>query len=75
MLKNRFFSIFAVAALVGMTACAQEEPETEVLVDETPAVDATAPVVEPAPVVEGTEPVVVDTGMVAPMEGAETPQM
>lgn len=55
MLKNRFFSLFAVAALVGLAAC-ETEPADDAVIEET-NVDATAPVAEPAPVVvEPTTP-------------------
>ncbi len=69
MLKNRYLSIFAVAALVGLAACGGEEStEGEATVEPTPAVDATAPAAEPA------APVMVDSmgATTAPMTGTDT---
>ena len=66
MLKNRFFSIFAVTALVGLAACAGEEAGVEEGLDaEAPVVDANAPVVEPV-VVDPAAPVVTDPAVVDP---------
>lgn len=61
MLKNRFFSIFAVAGLVSLAACGGGDEAGEATVEETtPAVDATAPAIEPA------APVTTDTMGMAP---------
>lgn len=61
MLKNRFFSIFAVAAMVSLAACGGGEEASEATVEETtPAADATAPAMEPA------APVTTDTMAMAP---------
>lgn len=51
MIKSRFVSAFAVAALVGIAACqAEEEPLVEETVIEEPALEQPAPApVEPAP--------------------------
>lgn len=64
MIKNRFFSVVAAAALVGFAACQAEEPAEDVVVEEPVAeqpagelpVEA-APVVidSAAPAVEGAE--------------------
>jgi hypothetical protein len=49
-MKNRFFSVLAAAALVGVTACAEPETEAEI---EAPATEmAPAPVAEPAPMTD-----------------------
>jgi hypothetical protein len=72
MLKNRYLSIFAVAALVGLAACGggDDAAEGEATTEATPAADATAPVAEPA------APVTVDsmgaTTAPAPMTGSDT---
>ncbi|HEX7242553.1 MAG TPA: hypothetical protein VF263_19845 [Longimicrobiaceae bacterium] len=71
MLKNRYLSIFAVAALVGLAACGGgESTEGEATVEPTPAVDATAPAAEPA------APMPVDsmgaTTAPAPMTGSDS---
>ncbi|MEW5931544.1 MAG: hypothetical protein AB1941_29095 [Gemmatimonadota bacterium] len=60
MLKNRFFSIFAVAAMVSLAACGGEEAPEATVEETTPAADATAPVMEPA------APVTTDTMAMAP---------
>lgn len=67
MLKNRFFSVFALVALAGLAACETEEAEVEPVIEEPVVTEpATAPVVEPA------APVVTDTAVVAPgAEGTE----
>ncbi len=71
MLKNRFFSIFAVAGLVSLAACGGTDEGADVTVEETtPAVDATAPEMEPmAPVVTDTA-VIVDSATIAPTDTA-----
>lgn len=49
-MKNRFFSVLAAAALVGVAACAEPETEAEI---EAPATEiAPAPVAEPAPMTD-----------------------
>jgi ABC-type oligopeptide transport system substrate-binding subunit len=61
MLKNRFFSIFAVAAMVSLAACGGGEEGAEATTEETtPAADATAPTMEPA------APMTTDTMAMAP---------
>ncbi len=40
-MKNRIFTAFAVAGLVGIAACTSEEPEAEIV--EEPTVEAPAP--------------------------------
>jgi predicted small lipoprotein YifL len=60
MLKNRFFSIFAVAAMVSLAACGGDEAPEATVEETTPAADATAPAMEPA------APVTTDTMAMAP---------
>lgn len=53
MIKNRFLSAFALAALVGMAACESQEPAAEPISE--PAVEE--PIAEPAPVEVAPAPV------------------
>ena len=76
MLKNRFFSIFAVAAMVSLAACGGGEEASEATVEETtPAADATAPAMEPAaPVTTDTMAMgTMDTTTAAPTTTTTTP--
>lgn len=71
MIKNRIFSAFAFAGLLGFTACAAEE---EAPVIEEPVVEEPAPIVEPAPapMMTDTAAMPMDTmgGMGAPADTA-----
>ncbi len=58
MLKNRIFTAFAFAGLLGFAACAGEE---EVPVIEEPVVEEPAPIVEPAPMMTDTAAMPMDT--------------
>lgn len=56
MLKNRFLSIFAATALIGLAACEAEEAEVEPVAEETVVTEpvvaepvVTEPAVAPAP--------------------------
>lgn len=57
MIKNRFLSAFALAALVGMAACESQEPAAEPVAE--PALEE--PIAEPAPVDVAPVPVAPET--------------
>ena len=52
MLKNRIFTAFAFAGLLGFAACA---PEEEAPIVEEPVVEEPAPMTEPVPAPMGTD--------------------
>lgn len=68
---KKLLTAFAVAATVGLTACASEAPEDDVIIETDPLEQPAEPVTTPPPVTTPAPPMGADTMAVDTMGGMQ----